>query len=152
MNVIWLTDVFAVFQNGSEVTWFTIAWCHKLPIPLSTCQEKIQTIGSITSHMTYNSLWMHTMHVVMRIHAVWWMPFCNWRITGCEGMYTCVSECECECVWIVWLGMCLCVKQPSYRKNSNISHTLIEQYNCWLPRCSWRITCWRCSNYIFNLD
>ena len=28
---------------------------------------------------------------------------------------------------------------------------LSRQLNCWSLRCSWGITCWRCSNYIFIL-
>ena len=29
---------------------------------------------------------------------------------------------------------------------------LCRQYNRWSLRCSWSITCWHCSNYIFILD
>ena len=44
-----------------------------------------------------------------------------------------------------------------YQKNvlqSNFQYKLhpSRQYNCWSLRCSWSITCWWCSNFIFILD
>ena len=42
------------------------------------------------------------------------------------------------------------ISQFTYRQVSNIRRTLVGNY-CWSLRCSWSITCWRCSNYIFIL-
>ena len=42
-----------------------------------------------------------------------------------------------------------------YRQTSNISHFLVSysrQYSCWSFRCSWSMTCWCCSTYIFIQD
>ena len=39
-----------------------------------------------------------------------------------------------------------------YRQVANIRRTLVGQWNCRSLRCSWSITCRRCSNYVFILD
>ena len=42
------------------------------------------------------------------------------------------------------------IYQSTYPQNSNIY--LSRQKHCWSLRCSWSITCRRCSNYIFILN
>ena len=47
--------------------------------------------------------------------------------------------------------VCSCWLNWEYRQTSNYKMHLSRQWNCWSLRCSWSITCWRCSNYLFKL-
>ena len=55
-----------------------------------------------------------------------------------------------------WLAYELYIKAYGWSINllSNLWYKphLSRQYNCWSLRCSWSITCRRCSNFIFILD
>ena len=77
--------------------------------------------------------------------------------------------------WVTWMacliGLNIDTHLLMYHQTYNISHTLVDNKladqqdvvgaspvgaapttSCWSARCSWSITCRRCSNYIFILD